>query len=195
MNRLAFLLLMCGCTSSGEAPGPTDGSSPESSDSSPAGTDATAEAAEDAAAILTCRYALSAVCDAGNAGQPGGSYDCPPEFPEGLPGPWCEAYPYAKGFAGTCAGFTAINGNLPSDITVAYIYPADGGSLAAIVQGGESISCLAGEVGFSIPGTCFDLTVPHMLDPFDGASPYPGCSTFDAGLDGGSGSPRDAGVD
>jgi hypothetical protein len=139
---------------------------------------------EAAPPAIRCTSPLSSVCDAG-PGQYGSN--CPPEFPSELPGPWC-ASNLAGPVLGSCGGYVTLPVGDGVDVEVLYMYPADGGPLAAAILAVDgdfagAPSCLGGSPDFALPTSCFPTANDDTTIYFDGPGALPGCSTFDAGLD------------
>jgi hypothetical protein len=170
---LSFVLAAVGCTSPEATSSHADASLVPADDASNP-IDAMTDAG-----ILRCTSPLSAAC------APDASIDCPPEFPDQLPGPWCAANPRSGAILGSCGGYTVLLLGTGTDGLVMFMYPADGGALAAVLAASDLQNpfCLGGAPTFALPIACFSDQGADLLMAFNGPGALPGCSTFDAGQD------------
>ncbi|MGO8993239.1 MAG: hypothetical protein ACLQVI_07910 [Polyangiaceae bacterium] len=146
--------------------------------------------------VVSCAAPLSSVCDGGLfAGEFGFDAACPPEFASELPGPWC-ASNRAGAVLGSCGGYVVLPVGYGVDVEALYLYPADGGALAAVIlaPNGNPSGCMGGSPDFALPSSCLD-TGDETTMYFDGPGALPGCSTFDAGEDAATDGGQDASLD
>jgi hypothetical protein len=159
-SRLLSALVVAGCSSRGPTTVPV----------------------EPAPTVLRCERPLPVVCSACSPDAYLVSQGCPPQLATQLPNAWCATNPGAGAITGSCAGYTVLGDFLGSDQYTLFLYPSDGGALAAIVAAGNLTvtDCLAGTPDFELPLSCFGDQGLHLLSAFDGPGALPGCSTFDA---------------
>jgi hypothetical protein len=148
--------------------------------------DAGVLAREDDAGVIVCGAPLASGCQ--DSYLPSGS--CPPALASALPGPWCATNPNAGAILGACAGYTVLPETSFTDVSIYFMYAADGGALSAVLQAGSSVACVGGVPGFSIPTSCFPVVGGLLAATFDGPGAAPGCSAFDE--DAGAGEAGDA---
>jgi len=153
-----FATAVTGCSSRGATSAPTPGPNP---------------------VVLTCGRALSIVCDGDASDSYLVSEGCPPQLPSSLPGSdWCSTNPGAGAFTtGSCAGYVVLPDFFGSDQYTLFLYPADGGALAAIVPAGNLsvTACLAGSPDFALPFSCFGDQGDQLLSAFKGPGEVPAC--------------------
>lgn len=180
---------MCGC-SSGIPPvvlAGDDAAAPDASGPDASASDAASDSPFSAGGIY-CSAPLSSVCDVADASAFTflGFTTCSPANPTELPGPCCTANPRAGSILGACGGYTVLPQYVDSDSAIMFMYPADGGPLAAVVFA-EDVTptrCLGGAPDFVLSGACLENGA-DFLAAFTGPGAMPGCSTPDAGKDSG----------
>jgi hypothetical protein len=145
----------------------------------------------DDAGVILCSAALATGCE--NPYLPSGN--CPPSLESALPGPWCATNPNAGAILGACAGYAVLPESSFADVELYFLYAADGGTLAAVIQAKGTPECVGGVPGFSIPTSCFPVTADNLGATFNGAGAAPGCSAFDAGSEDDDGGDAGAALD
>ena len=183
---LLVVVLVSGCTSQGAASGPADATAP-GEDATAQGEDATAQDAGKVpppTGTFPCTAPLSSVCDVDAAVNDFGEGGCPPEFISALPGPWCATTDRVGTILGPCGGYDVFPVYSGTDVAYLFMYPTDGGALAAIINAPNlnPTACIGGSPNFALPGSCLGNGA-DMLVPFNGPDNRPGCSAYDAGQD------------
>ena len=182
MRRLAGAVIAIAFTTACSSSSETNGSAGDAS-----APDAGVLAREDDGGVIVCGAPLASGCQ--DSYLPSGS--CPPALASALPGPWCATNPSAGAILGACAGYTVLPETSFADVSIHFLYAADGGALSAVLQAGHSVECAGGVDGFSIPTSCFPVVGGLLSATFDGAGAAPGCSGFLE--DAGAGDAGDAG--
>ena len=138
----------------------------------------------DGGAFVRCASPLSTACEPDASLAFGLFTGCPPALPTALPGPWCASNPRAGSILGSCGGYAVLEEGSGTDVVTLFMYPADGGDLAAVLVAPDLSlqGCVGGTPDFAIPVACFGPPA-GLVAAFNGPGALPGCSTYDAGLD------------